>query len=344
MDLLSHGLLGAATAQAFASKAEVRIASGVGFGAALLADVDALARSATDPLLFLEYHRHFTHSLVFIPVGALVAALLLWPFLRRRLAFARLYLFAFLGYALAGVLDACTSYGTHLLWPFSDARTSWSIIAIVDPTFTALLALPVISGVIRHRPAAGRIALMLATAYLAFGAAQHQRALGVTWSLAEQRGHVPELATVKPTMGNLVLWRSLYVAEGTVHVDAVRVGWFAGDKIYPGESATLVRPDAVSAAPAGSRMRRDIERFSYFSDDLLTYHPDDPDVIGDARYAMLPTSMTPLWAIRVDAERPDEHVEFIVDRTLTPRQRQRFIGMLLGRERAATLDRQRAPD
>ena len=41
-----------------------------------------------------------------------------------------------LGYGTGGLLDTCTSYGTHLLWPFSTTPMAWSIIAIVDPVFT----------------------------------------------------------------------------------------------------------------------------------------------------------------------------------------------------------------
>lgn len=66
-----------------------------------------------------------------MPFGALIAALLLWPFLRKRLPFARLYLFALLGYCLSGVLDAFTSYGTNLLWPVSDARVAFNIISVL---------------------------------------------------------------------------------------------------------------------------------------------------------------------------------------------------------------------
>jgi inner membrane protein len=306
MDLLSHGLLGAATAQAAAGKGEIRIASGVGAASALLADADAFIRSSADPLLYIEFHRHFTHSLLFIPIGAAIAAMLLWPLLRHRLSFARLYLFAFLGYGLAGLLDACTSYGTHLLWPFSDARTAWSIISVLDPAFWVLLAVHVVTGFLRREPRAGRIGLVLAGLYLALGTVQHQRALAEARAMAAERGHVPERATVKPTMANLLLWRSIYVTDDVVHVDAVRVGLWSGRQRYPGGQAPLVRPsDMNDAAPAGSRAYRDIERFSYFSDDLLTRSPEDPWVLGDARYAMLPNELTSLWSIRVDPARPE---------------------------------------
>ena len=82
MDIVTQGLIGATAAQGGArSSDEVRLASLIGFCAPLLADADALIRSTEDPLLFLEYHRHFTHALLFIPFGALIASLLLWPLL-----------------------------------------------------------------------------------------------------------------------------------------------------------------------------------------------------------------------------------------------------------------------
>ena len=59
--------------------------------------------------------------------------LLLWPFLRDKLPSRFLYLYCFAGYLFSGFIDACTSYGTYLLWPASNERISWNIISIVDP-------------------------------------------------------------------------------------------------------------------------------------------------------------------------------------------------------------------
>jgi membrane-bound metal-dependent hydrolase YbcI (DUF457 family) len=145
MDLLTHGLLGGLVAQTAGRPQERRLAVGIGFLAALLADADILIRSASDPLLVLEYHRQFSHSLLFIPIGALIASALAWPFVRRRLPPARIYLYAILGYATAGLLDACTSYGTHLFWPFVDRPVSLSIIAVIDPLFTLILLAGVVT-------------------------------------------------------------------------------------------------------------------------------------------------------------------------------------------------------
>jgi inner membrane protein len=329
MDLISHGLVGAATATAGASAREARLAGSAGFLAALLADVDALFRSADDPLMVLEWHRHFTHALVFIPVGALLAAMLLWPFLRGRLSFPRLYLYTFLGYAFAGLLDAATSYGTHLLWPFSDARTAWSIVSVVDPAFTLLVGVPAVIAFVRRAPAMAGLSLALGAVYLGLGVVQHQRALAAAEQLAESRGLAPSRVEVKPTIGNLLLWRAMTVTDGVIHVDAIRAG--SRTRIYTGETGRFADPAAMAWPPAGSTARDDVERFAYFSDALLVHHPDEPSLLGDARYAMLPTSTRPIWSIRIAPDRADARTELIVDRSMTPQQRRCFVDMLLGR-------------
>ena len=83
MDPLAQGLAGASLAGACArDKEEARRSLLVGFAAGLLADLDVFIRSPEDPLLRLEFHRQFTHSLLFIPVGGLFVAALFWFFLR----------------------------------------------------------------------------------------------------------------------------------------------------------------------------------------------------------------------------------------------------------------------
>ena len=85
MDPLTQGALGAALPQSTASKSNLITAGIFGFVAGMAADLDVLIRSTKDPLLFLEYHRQFTHSLIFIPVGGIICAILLhWLVGRRR--------------------------------------------------------------------------------------------------------------------------------------------------------------------------------------------------------------------------------------------------------------------
>lgn len=331
MDVVTQGALGALLAQAAAPPRQARLAALVGGAAAMLADADTLIGSPDDALLVLEYHRHFSHALLFIPLGALVAALLLWPLLRRRLPFARLYAYALLGYATAGVLDACTSYGTHLWWPFSDARVAWGIIAVVDPLFTLVLLAALALGLVRRRARPARIGLGLAAAYLLLGLVQQQRATAVARAAIAARGQTAERLVVKPTIGNLLLWRAVYVSDGRVYADGIRVGGPGGVRHYPGESAPLVEPlRDLDWAPPGSRAQRDAQRFAALSDGMVTRDRRAADTLGDARYAMLPTAVAPLWGIALDRGAPDAPPRFVTDRSLTPEGRRRFIEMLLG--------------
>ena len=80
MDPISQGIVGAAFAQTTDNKNNMIKIGIIGFMAGLAPDLDVLIRSSTDPMLSLEYHRQFTHSLFFIPFGALIFALVIFPF------------------------------------------------------------------------------------------------------------------------------------------------------------------------------------------------------------------------------------------------------------------------
>lgn len=309
----------------------MRNAAATGGFAALLADADTLIRSSTDPLLVLEYHRQFTHSLIFIPIGALLAALILCPLFKAKncsFGFWRIYLYALAGCATSGLLDACTSYGTHLLWPFTDERIAWSIIPVFEPLFSLVLAVALIIGLRRKSKLPSHIGLLLATAYLSFGLFQHYRAMDAMRATIMQREHQWERLTVKPTMGNLLLWRAIYLSYGVYHTDAVRIG-FGKARIYPGESVRAYNL-STDLPSHDSVLKQDIRRFDSFSDGYLALHPNDHDLLGDVRYAMLPTSTRPLWGIRLDMKRPEAHVQFEASRQMSHQEIERFIAMLRG--------------
>ena len=70
MDPLSQAVVGAAVPQSFAPRQHLGTITLLGALAGMAPDLDVLIRSSTDPLLFLEYHRQFTHSFFFIPLAA----------------------------------------------------------------------------------------------------------------------------------------------------------------------------------------------------------------------------------------------------------------------------------
>ena len=336
MDILTQGLLGSTLAQSSAGKDHIRMATIVGFIAGLVADLDILIRSSSDPLLNIEYHRHFTHALLFIPAGALVAALFLWPFFRHRLSFRSVYLYSFMGYSLSGVLDACTSYGTYLFWPFSDQRMAWNIISIVDPVFTGLLLAAMIFAFRKQAALIARAGLVLGVLYMLVGWVQLQRAEAEVMQLAQQRGHQIKRLEVKPTLGNLLLWRSIYENDEVLHVDAVRVGLLSSPRIFPGASVRLFRlENNEMAIPVDSVLYNDFRRFDEFSDGYVAIAPGRPGTLSDIRYSNLPNSLEPLWGIEFDPLMPDRHVSFSFYRDMSRANRDAFVSMLLDREKNA---------
>lgn len=331
MDPISQGVLGAVVASSASTKDNIRQSVLIGWGAGMLADADVFIRSESDPLLTIEFHRQFTHSLFFIPFGALIATAFFWLFLRKRMDFGEIYRFALLGYATSGLLDACTSYGTQLLWPFSDLRVSWNIISIIDPVYTIPLFGLALGGALRRKPLFGQVGLVFAILYPLFGVMQNQRASEAQANLISRRGHAEgaEMQTVKPSMANLALWRSIYRIGDAFYVDAIRVGYWGGVKIFEGKRIDVVSAeDLVKATPPGSAIREDIERFNHFSDQYLVWHPEKNDMLCDLRYAFLPNSVLPLWGIKLVYEEPDTHSEFVNFRELDEETRSSFANML----------------
>ena len=92
MDPLTQGTLGSALAQSAADPRQIRGFALAGAGGGIVPDLDILIRSDTDPILYLEFHRQFSHSLVFIPIGAALCALLLHPVLKRWLSLKEIHL------------------------------------------------------------------------------------------------------------------------------------------------------------------------------------------------------------------------------------------------------------
>lgn len=316
MDPLTQGALGAALPLATRHKTQTGLAAACGFLAGMAPDIDVLIRDPDDSLLFLEYHRQFTHSLIFIPVGSAAVAAALFLLCRRwlGLGFFKVWLFCALGFATHGVLDAATSYGTLLFWPFDDTRYALSIVSIVDPLFTLPVLALIIIGVFRNDGRWGRGAILWALVYLSIGAYQHHGALAQAHRLAESRGHKPDRVVVKPTFGNIILWKSVYEAAGQFHVDAVRPRpWpatFAGTTV-----AKLDTPQAFPWLDPTSQQALDIGRFIRFSQGFVAKVTDGSTRVIDVRYSFIPTEIAALWSIRLAPDaRPDVYAVYETNR------------------------------
>jgi len=330
MDPISQGALGAACGQTTARSGMLIPATIAGCVAGMAADLDILINSSTDPILFLEFHRHFTHSLIFIPIGALLCAGIAHLLLRRHLDFKFTLLACLAGYASHGLLDACTAYGTMLLWPFSDARVAWNNVSVVDPLFTIPVLTLVVLAAKRSRKTYAGLALLWAIAYLGIGYVQMQRALDTGAHLATSRDHNAQRARAMPSIGNLWLWRHIYEYEGRIYADAIRVTLaptvFEGSSLRAANTARdfgWLDPDSTQAA--------DLQRFAHFADGYLGIAQSDPDRLIDMRYSALPNEVTGVFSISLNrAASENSHVRFATDRGAEPGQFSRLIDMMFG--------------
>jgi inner membrane protein len=331
MDPITQGTVGAAFAQSTANKNNILRIGVIGFLAGLAPDLDVLIRSSNDPILFLEYHRQFSHSLFFIPFGSLIVALLIFPLVKKSMSLKTVYIASFLGYATHGLLDACTSYGTQLFWPFSNERVTWNNISIVDPLFTIPILILVGTAIKTRKKLFSFFAIGWATFYLSLGFVQYERALSTAIELAHSRGHNAERLTLKPSFGNLILWKSIYQHEEKFYVDAIRTvrssTWCSGENIRMFDYQYH-----LPSLDKDSQQRKDIERFRWFSQDYLGFDKEE-NLVTDVRYSMIPNQIAPMWGLVIDDQKDiNEHAIWWTSRSLDQSQLDLFKGMLSGKK------------
>ena len=316
MDPFTQGIVGTTVAQSGSKRDTLIIASIVGLLAGLAADLDIFIRSGTDPLLFLEYHRHFTHSIFFIPLGALICAMVFYYLFTKKnnLSFGKTYFFSFLGYATHGIIDSFTTYGTLLFWPFTNERIAWNTISVIDPIFTIPIFILVILSMVKRNNKFSIYAIIWILFYQAIAYTQKLRAEDLIYDYAQSFNHKVKLIEAKPSFGNIVVWKVIYSTPKKYYVNAIRLG--LDHKIYPGES--IEKLDTSKAFPwlnGNSQQAKDVEKFRWFSNGYLGVDKNDRDIIYDVRFSTIPNQVEGLWGIKLDhSKKNHEHVEYVTNR------------------------------
>lgn len=156
MDTITHGIAGALISKAvfrgqdmFALRPldRARMVTWSLMLGAIFPDADVVREFfSKNDLLILTWHRSITHSLVCMPVFALLLAALTRGFVRWRnwdapsfAALTGIYGVAIVSHIL---LDLVTSFGTMIWSPLKWSRPAWDLIFIIDFTFTAILLVP----------------------------------------------------------------------------------------------------------------------------------------------------------------------------------------------------------
>lgn len=314
MDPLSQATVGAVLPMAVAKRTQIRLAMLCGMVGGLVPDLDILIRSQSDPLLSFEYHRQFTHALVSVPFVGLLTAAVLWLLCSRdRLKFKFYYLFTTLGVATHGLLDSCTSYGTYLLWPFSDARITWMNISIIDPLFTLPLLLMLVLSYFYKSHKIAITSVVFACLYLSVSTANMLDVKKEVYKQAELRGHTAERIFVNPTIGNMILWRTVYEYDGYYYVDAVHSVPYLNKYFIEGLHVSVIDVEEIyPELDDNSQQRKDILRFNHFAMNYL--YEVEPYQLGDLRYSSIPNGNKPLWGILISPSLLNEHVKVFKNR------------------------------
>lgn len=191
MDTLTHALSGALAGRLLAPRKGVAgalpppvwQAVAVGTAAATFPDLDFVLGFVSE-LTYLRGHRGVTHSLLLMPVWALlVAALMAGLFRLRRgreaaASWRAFYLIACSGIFIHILGDLITQFGTMILAPFSDRRFGWGTTFIIDLGFSGIILAGLLASAFwrRSRVPAG-LALMVLAGWVGLSASARHDAI-----------------------------------------------------------------------------------------------------------------------------------------------------------------------
>jgi membrane-bound metal-dependent hydrolase YbcI (DUF457 family) len=156
VDTITHGIAGALIAKAAFRGQDMfsaqplnrqRIITWSLMLGAIFPDSDVFREFVShNDLLILTWHRSITHSLVCLPIFALLLAALTRWFVRQRKwnspSFGMLFAVYAIGILSHILLDLVTSFGTMIWSPLKWSRPAWDLIFIIDFTLTAIFLIP----------------------------------------------------------------------------------------------------------------------------------------------------------------------------------------------------------
>ncbi|MEP0265060.1 metal-dependent hydrolase [Dokdonia sp.] len=213
MDSLTQIVLGAAVGEAVLGKKVGNKAMLWGAIAGTIPDLDTFARLLTDTITATEMHRGFSHSIIFSFLMAPILGRCVHQIKKRPdvgwQGWSKLF---FWGLFTHPILDAFTTWGTQLFWPF-DVRLAFNNIFVIDPLYTMPFLICLIIAAFKKKGSLSRkrinnLGIYLSTGYiiltlfLKWGA--HTR---ITEALEEQNIAYTKMST-RPAPMNSILWNA----------------------------------------------------------------------------------------------------------------------------------------
>lgn len=213
MDSLTQIVLGAAVGEATLGKKIGNKALLYGAIAGTIPDLDVLFGKLTDTITAIEWHRAFSHSLLFcVLVGCFLGWLVNKIERKANLGWKPWSKLFFLGLFTHALLDAFTSWGTQILWPIQ-ARFALSSIFVIDPIYT----LPFLGCTIavlfykrdsKIRRRINRVGLSISTLYLLISLFVKIVAEQQFIKALEQQNITYSKISIRPSPLNIILWNA----------------------------------------------------------------------------------------------------------------------------------------
>ena len=259
MDNLTHTAIGLFLSRAGLNRL-TPLATPILLVAANIPDIDVVSAGG-GALTYLEYHRHLTHSLIAMPVMALLAVALVRAVWRKPVRWAGAMVAATIAVASHLLLDLTNIYGIRLYLPFSARWLRldltnvfdiwiWAVmlLAVAAPFLGRLVGSEITSGS-GKTPNHGRgfawFALLFVLLYNCGRGVLHERALAVLGARVYQDA-TPKRIVAGPDGFNPWLWRGVAETDdffAVADVDLHR-------EFDPARAAILHKPEADPAIDA----------------------------------------------------------------------------------------------
>lgn len=223
MDTITQITLGAAVGEAFLGKKIAYRAAAWGAVLGTVPDLDVFASPFLDSITELQFHRGFTHSILFCMLASPFFGWLINRFHQKQNIGWRMWtLTVFMVFATHIFIDVLTTYGTQVFYPFSSLPLTTDSIFIIDPLYT----LPMLAGITAalfwnrlssKRRIANYLGLTISSFYLVWGLGIKPHVNSVfESSFNNQFGRYEHIKTT-PNGPTSFLWNGYIIHDDTLY-------------------------------------------------------------------------------------------------------------------------------